>query len=79
MIVVLNGFPGTGKYTILKRVKALLPADNSSHLVDNHLLIDPVQALYPDRSAAHHVFRQKIRDAFLRTLRRSRRSTTPST
>ena len=69
MIVVLNGFPGTGKYTILKRVKALLPADNSSRLVDNHLLIDPVQALYPDRSVAHHALRQKIRDAFLPDIR----------
>ena len=61
-IVVLNGFPGTGKHTILKKVQELLPANISTRLVDNHLLIDPVQALFPDRSDDHHALRLKIRD-----------------
>ena len=60
MIVVLNGFPGTGKYTILKQAKALLPADKT-RLLDNHLLIDPATALIPDRSDAHHDLRRRIR------------------
>jgi predicted kinase len=63
MIIVLNGFPGTGKHTILKRLQELLPADKSSRLVDNHLLIDPVQALFPDRSDDHYALRRRIRDA----------------
>jgi len=62
MVVVLNGFPGTGKHTIFKRLQELLPADKSSRLVDNHLLIDPVQALFPDRSDDHHALRRRIRD-----------------
>lgn len=37
-IVVLNGFPGAGKFTILKHTKELLPA-NKTCLLDNHLLI----------------------------------------
>ncbi|KAJ6531983.1 hypothetical protein B0H19DRAFT_966171 [Mycena capillaripes] len=59
MVVVLNGFPGVGKYTILQQAKALLPAN--TYLLDNHLLIDPVTALIPDRSDAHHDLRRRIR------------------
>jgi len=70
IIVVLNGFPGTGKHTILKRVQALLPADKSSRLVDNHLLIDPAQVLFPDRSDDHHDLRRRIRDAVFPYIRR---------
>ncbi|KAH7266759.1 uncharacterized protein BKA55DRAFT_553216 [Fusarium redolens] len=47
-IVVLNGFPGTGKLTILQHLKKFLPSDTTC-LLDNHLLIDPVAAVIPDR------------------------------
>ncbi|KAL2759266.1 hypothetical protein ACRALDRAFT_1047349 [Sodiomyces alcalophilus JCM 7366] len=59
-IVVLNGFPGTGKFTILKQAKELLPADKTC-LLDNHLLIDPVVAVIPDRSDEHHELRRMVR------------------
>ncbi|KAF4963014.1 hypothetical protein FSARC_8924 [Fusarium sarcochroum] len=59
-IVVLNGFPGTGKLTILKHLKRLLPADTTC-LLDNHLLIDPVAAVIPDRSDRHHELRRLVR------------------
>ncbi|KAK7018223.1 chloramphenicol phosphotransferase-like protein [Favolaschia claudopus] len=59
-IIVLNGFPGTGKFTILKRVKDILPP-NKTRLLDNHLLIDPVHAIYPDRSSQHHALRRLLR------------------
>lgn len=59
-IVVLNGFPGTGKLTVLKRVKALLPEDTTC-LLDNHLLIDPVEAVVPGRSDEHHELRRMVR------------------
>ena len=62
MIVVLNGFPGAGKFTILKHVKELLPANNT-RLVDNHLLIDPAQAVYPDRqNPEHYELRRKLQE-----------------
>lgn len=59
-IVVLNGFPGTGKLTILKKAKALFP-ENKSCLLDNHLLIDPVEAVIPGRSDEHHELRRQVR------------------
>ncbi|KAF5659956.1 chloramphenicol phosphotransferase [Fusarium heterosporum] len=59
-IVVLNGFPGTGKLTILKHFKKLLPVDTTC-LLDNHLLIDPVVAVIPDRSDKHHELRRSVR------------------
>ncbi|KAJ6465556.1 hypothetical protein C8R47DRAFT_1155048 [Mycena vitilis] len=67
MVVVLNGFPGTGKLTILKQLQALLPPD-TTRLLDNHLLIDPAHALIPDRSDAHHILRQRIRAACFGTV-----------
>lgn len=59
-IVVLNGFPGTGKFTILKQAKELLPADTTC-LLDNHLLIDPVVAVIPGRNDEHHKLRRMVR------------------
>jgi len=70
MIIVLNGFPGTGKHTILKRLQELLPPDKPSRLMDNHLLIDPAQALFPDRSDEHHALRRRIRDAVFPCIRK---------
>ncbi|KAL4073533.1 hypothetical protein J3A83DRAFT_4092155 [Scleroderma citrinum] len=66
-IVVLNGFPGAGKFTILKHVRELLPANNT-RLLDNHLLIDPVQAIYPDRSPEHYELRRKLRKPVFESL-----------
>ncbi|KAH0583555.1 hypothetical protein J132_09702 [Termitomyces sp. J132] len=68
MIVVLNGFPGTGKYTILKHAKALLPAEKI-RLLDNHLLIDPATALIPERSDAHYNLRCQIRAPVFKEIR----------
>lgn len=59
-IVVLNGLPGTGKLTILKHLKALLP-EFTTCLLDNHLLIDPVNAVIPNRTDRHHELRRLVR------------------
>ncbi|KAM0428836.1 hypothetical protein ACHAPT_006636 [Fusarium lateritium] len=72
-IVVLNGFPGTGKLTILKKAKELLPAETTC-LLDNHLLIDPVEAVIPGRCHQHHELRRMIRAPVFEKLReRARR------
>lgn len=68
-VVVLNGFPGVGKFTILKHVKELLPADTTCFL-DNHLLIDPVVAVIPNRSDEHHELRRMIRTPIFEKLRK---------
>ncbi|TLD20743.1 hypothetical protein PspLS_08578 [Pyricularia sp. CBS 133598] len=67
-IVVLNGFPATGKLTILKEAKKLLPGTTTC-LVDNHLLIDPVAAIIPDRSPEHHELRRLVRAPIFQKLR----------
>ncbi|KAJ4123343.1 hypothetical protein NW768_009877 [Fusarium equiseti] len=59
-IVVLNGFPGTGKLTIFKHLQKYLPTETTC-LIDNHLLIDPVVAVIPDRSDRHHELRRSVR------------------
>ncbi|RTE76908.1 hypothetical protein BHE90_008639 [Fusarium euwallaceae] len=66
-IVVLNGFPGTGKLTILKKVNELLPVETAC-LLDNHLLIDPVVAVISGRSQEHHELRRKIRAPIFKKL-----------
>ena len=61
-IVVLNGFSGTGKLTILEQAEEpALPTRLSSW--KNHLLIDPVIALIPGRSDEHEL-RREIRPIF---------------
>ncbi|KAK0387321.1 hypothetical protein NLU13_5634 [Sarocladium strictum] len=70
-VVVLNGFPGVGKLSILKQVKAALQEASTSRiiLIDNHLLIDPVAAVLPDRNAEHHELRRAVRAPIFQTLR----------
>jgi hypothetical protein len=67
MIIVLNGFPGVGKLTILKEAKKLLPG--KTRLVDNHVLIDAVAALHPERSTTHHNLRRLVRKPIFEEIR----------
>lgn len=59
-VVFLNGFPGVGKLTIGRAIKKHLP---STRLLDSHLLIDPAEAIEPNRTATFF----EIRKLFLRT------------
>ncbi|KAH7312707.1 hypothetical protein B0I35DRAFT_328032, partial [Stachybotrys elegans] len=72
IIVVLNGFPGTGKLTLLRHLKELLPSDTTC-LLHNHLLIDPVAAVIPDRSDEHHELRRLVRAPIFAALRKKAR------
>ncbi|PVH91211.1 hypothetical protein DM02DRAFT_577231 [Periconia macrospinosa] len=67
-LLILNGFPGTGKLTILRKVKECLPTA-STRLLDNHLLIDPVEAVIPGRSDKHHDLRRQVRAPIFSQLR----------
>ncbi|KAL4728465.1 hypothetical protein ACLX1H_005210 [Fusarium chlamydosporum] len=53
------GGGGTGKLTILKSLQGYLATERTC-LLDNHLLIDPVAAIIPDRSERHHELRRLI-------------------
>ncbi|KAH6643207.1 hypothetical protein C7974DRAFT_352523 [Boeremia exigua] len=68
-LLILNGFPGTGKLTILTKLKDHLPVATTC-LLDNHLLIDPVEAVLPGRSPAHHALRRQVRDPIFAHLAR---------
>ncbi|KAM0477847.1 hypothetical protein ACHAPX_005613 [Trichoderma viride] len=68
-VVVLNGFPGTGKLTIATKMRSYFPED-TIRLIDNHLLIDPAQAIYPGRSAAHCELRRKLREVAFDAIRK---------
>lgn len=59
-IIVLNGFPATGKLIITRKVSKALPCD-TVRLFDNHLPIDLVLAVFPQRDEAHHELRRQVR------------------
>jgi len=60
-LVWINGFPGCGKLTIASVMKTL---HTDMILLDNHKLIDPVEAKYarshPDYQKERHQYRQNI-------------------
>ncbi|KAM0426994.1 hypothetical protein ACHAPT_007892 [Fusarium lateritium] len=68
-IVVLNGFPGTGKLTILNKIQSKLAGQNTL-VIDNHFIIDPVQKLYPDRDLNHYYMRQQLRQVIFQQIRK---------
>lgn len=59
-IIFLNAFPGVGKLAIARAIHSKLDPERS-RLIDNHLLIDPAEAIFPGRGEAHKALRSKIR------------------
>lgn len=51
-VIFLNGFPGVGKYSIGRKLHTLFDLPHV-RFVDNHVLIDPVQAIAPGRDSDH--------------------------
>lgn len=70
-IVHINGFPGTGKLTVARRLAEKLSALNA-RLVHNYLLIDPAGAILPRSSVDYQPLRHAIRAAVFATLIQSR-------
>lgn len=68
-IIVLNGFPGAGKYTILRSLRDKLRFQRT-HLIDHHHLMDPVAAVYPTRCSEQKDLRQEIRRAVFTSIRK---------
>jgi chloramphenicol 3-O-phosphotransferase len=56
---LLKGFLGVGKFTIAQAIKAGLP-QGSTRLVDDHILIDPAEAIIPDRDVAPKFLWQQL-------------------
>ena len=59
-VVLLNGFPGIGKLSIAQALRSKL-RDTETRLFDNHLVIDPAQAVYPGRGPEHKLLRSQLR------------------
>lgn len=59
-VILFNGFPGVGKYTIAQAFKDKMETI-PTRLVDNHTIIDPVEALIPGRNTAHDALRKQFR------------------
>lgn len=71
-VILLTGFPGVGKFTIAKALVSLLkqlPTPPSIRSIDNHLLIDPVQAIEPGRTPEHYALRKQFRQVAFNALR----------
>lgn len=60
--VWINGFPGSGKLTVATAVATL---HNTAIVLDNHKLIDPVEAKYPRTHPFYQLERQLYRQAML--------------
>lgn len=79
-IIHLNGFPGTGKLTIARKLVEKLnreyeqqgPSQSTNHtrakLVHNHLLIDPAGAVLERSQPGYNELRTAIRQAVFTTL-----------
>jgi adenylylsulfate kinase-like enzyme len=61
-VLLLNGFPGVGKFTIAKSLcSALIISNTPFRLLDNHLIIDAAHAIIPDRIRSNYALRRQLR------------------
>jgi len=65
-LIWINGFPGTGKHTIAKLFATLLDGGDPL-LIDNHSLIDPVEAKFSRDHPDYQQERRRERDAVFRS------------
>lgn len=61
-LVWINGFPASGKLTV---ATALATLHGAAIVLDNHKLIDPVEARFPRTHPDYHSERQRYRKAIL--------------
>lgn len=57
-LIWINGFPGTGKLTIARELAGL---DERIKVIDNHQLIDPVEARFPRSHPQYQAARKEER------------------
>ena len=67
-LVILNGFPGVGKLTIARSLQSRL-TNVETRIIDNHLIIDPAEAVWPGRGYQHKAFRDKLRQVIFDELK----------
>ncbi|KAF4972387.1 hypothetical protein FSARC_1046 [Fusarium sarcochroum] len=65
-VVILNGFSGTGKSTILKNIKSQR-TDEKTQIVDSHIMTKHMRT---DRGLYHYQFQRELRAVYLQEVRR---------
>lgn len=60
-LLILNSFSGVGKLSVARLLFESYGANTQARLIDNHLLIDPVEVIHPGRTPKHYILRQRIR------------------
>lgn len=68
-LVLLNGYPGVGKLSVARTLQLKLQQDVQTRLIDNHLIIDPAQAVHPGRGPEHKALRNRLRHVILDELK----------
>lgn len=64
-LLLLNGFPGVGKYTIANALYNNTHTTTKSTFIDNHSIIDVMTQVHPERTPEHYAMRKiLIREAF---------------
>ncbi|KAI1068561.1 hypothetical protein LB507_004246 [Fusarium sp. FIESC RH6] len=66
-IIHINGYPGTGKLTIARKLVEVL-SHCDTKLIHNHLLIDPVDAILPRSSPDYQLARRSLRSVIFDTI-----------
>jgi chloramphenicol 3-O-phosphotransferase len=66
-VVLLNGFPGVGKFSIGRSLFNMFNHKDARY-IDNHLLIDPVEAIVPGRGPEHKELRRAFREVAFNAL-----------
>ncbi|KAJ4137174.1 hypothetical protein NW768_002755 [Fusarium equiseti] len=69
-IIHINGYPGTGKLTIARKLVEVLSHCNAK-LIHNHLLIDPVDAILPRSSPEYQPARRALRSVIFDAIAKS--------
>ncbi|KAK7918394.1 hypothetical protein PG985_010268 [Apiospora marii] len=68
-LIHINGYPGVGKLTVARALVALFRSHNlSARLVENHLLIDPADAVLKRTEHGYQKVRRALRFALFETL-----------
>ena len=68
-IIYLNGYPGVRKFTIAKELVKKIP---NSKLIDNHLLIDPINAIYDRSDNEYQESRMLLRKTIFDIIKKSK-------
>jgi chloramphenicol 3-O-phosphotransferase len=66
-VVLLNGFPGVGKFSIGRSLFNMFNHKDARY-IDNHLLIDPVEAIVAGRGPEHKELRRAFREVAFNAL-----------